>query len=104
MFPASPGVRPLATSRLNIQRRMHPDIADIMRATLYPFLVVFQTSILYGITDVNDYRIMSAHIITHLLLAWLSDSGGSITKSMRTDLIRAQLWLNHILTLSKSKW
>lgn len=104
MLPTNPAVRPLATSRLNIQRRMHPDIADIMRATLYPFLVVFQKSMLYGITDVNDYRTMSAHTITHLSLAWLSDSGGSITESLRTDLIRARQWRNHFRTLSKSKW
>lgn len=104
MFPATPAISPLATSRLNIQRRMHPDIADIMRATLYPYLVVFQKSILYGITDVNDYRTMSARTITHRLLAWLSDSGGSITGSLKTDPIRARQWLNHFRTLSKSKW
>ncbi len=40
MFPTTRTILPLATSRLNIQRRMHPDIADIMRATLYPFLQV----------------------------------------------------------------
>lgn len=40
MFPHEPNVLPLPTSRLNLQRRMHPDIADLMRATLYPFLQV----------------------------------------------------------------
>ncbi|MCJ1426299.1 hypothetical protein MMC29_004202 [Sticta canariensis] len=38
MFPSTPGVLPLATSRLNLQRRMRPEIANLMRATLYPFL------------------------------------------------------------------
>lgn len=38
MLPSSAGTRPIASSRLNIQRRMHPEIADIMRATLYPYL------------------------------------------------------------------
>lgn len=38
MLPSAPGVLPLATSRLNLQRRMHPEIADLMRVTLYPFL------------------------------------------------------------------
>ena len=41
MLPSTPGVRPIAASRLNLQRRMHPEIADIMRATLYPFLQVY---------------------------------------------------------------
>lgn len=38
MLPSTAGVQPIPTSRLNTQRRMHPEIADIMRATLYPFL------------------------------------------------------------------
>lgn len=38
MLPSTPGVLPIAISRLNTQRRMHPEIADIMRATLYPYL------------------------------------------------------------------
>ncbi|MCJ1462198.1 hypothetical protein MMC07_000798 [Pseudocyphellaria aurata] len=38
MFPSTPGLLPLATSRLNLQRRMQPEIANLMRATLYPFL------------------------------------------------------------------
>lgn len=40
MLPSQPGVRPIATSRLDLQRRMHPDIADLLRATLYPYLQV----------------------------------------------------------------
>ena len=39
MFPATDGISPLPSSKLNIQRRMHPEIADIMRATLYPYLM-----------------------------------------------------------------
>ncbi|KAI9704227.1 MAG: hypothetical protein M1836_007088 [Candelina mexicana] len=38
MFPSTPGVLPIQPSQLNLQRRMHPDIADISRATLYPYL------------------------------------------------------------------
>ena len=41
MVPSVPGVRPIASSRLDLQRRMHPDIADLMRATLYPYLKVY---------------------------------------------------------------
>ena len=40
MVPSTPGARPIASSRLDLQRRMHPAIADLMRATLYPFLQV----------------------------------------------------------------
>ena len=40
MLPSTPGTEPIASSRLNIQRRMHPEIADLMRATLYPYLEV----------------------------------------------------------------
>ena len=40
MVPSTPGVPPIASSRLDLQRRSHPDIADLMRATLYPFLQV----------------------------------------------------------------
>ena len=43
MVPSVPGVQPIASSRLDLQRRMHPDIADIMRATLYPFLRVCES-------------------------------------------------------------
>ena len=38
MFPSQDGIDPLPTSRLSVQRRMHPDIADISRATLYSYL------------------------------------------------------------------
>ena len=37
------GVRPIASSRLDLQRRMHPDIADLMRVTSYPFLEVCES-------------------------------------------------------------
>lgn len=40
MLPSRAEIRPIPSSRLSIQRRMHPDIADIMRATLYPYLQV----------------------------------------------------------------
>ena len=40
VYPCTHGVPPFPTSRLNIQRRMHPAIADLMRATLYPQLKV----------------------------------------------------------------
>lgn len=38
MQPSLREIRPFETSRLNIQRRAHPMIANIMRATLYPNL------------------------------------------------------------------
>lgn len=38
MLPSTPGVNPIPISQLNTQRRMHPEIANIMRATLYPYL------------------------------------------------------------------
>ena len=38
MFPASRGVEPIPNSVLNIQRRMHPEIADLVRTTLYPYV------------------------------------------------------------------
>jgi AAA domain len=37
MVPTDPKSRPMPTSHLNIQRRMHPDIADIPRL-IYPYL------------------------------------------------------------------
>ena len=40
MIPSTPTVRPIASSCLDLQRRMHPEIANLMRATLYPFLQV----------------------------------------------------------------
>ena len=40
MLPSTAGTEPIASSRLSIQRRMHPEIADLMRATLYPYLEV----------------------------------------------------------------
>lgn len=40
MFPSRPGAHPVPTSHLTLQRRMHPDIADLSRATLYPYLKV----------------------------------------------------------------
>lgn len=44
MLPTATGVSPIPSSRLNIQRRMHPEIADIMRTTLYPYLVDHQST------------------------------------------------------------
>ena len=38
MIPFTQNISPLPASRLNQQRRMHPQIADLMRATLYPYL------------------------------------------------------------------
>lgn len=42
MYPCRSGIDPFPTSRLNVQRRMHPAIADMLRATLYPELKVSQ--------------------------------------------------------------
>lgn len=38
VMPRAQGVQSLPASKLSLQRRMHPDVADLMRATLYPFL------------------------------------------------------------------
>ncbi|KAL9598369.1 MAG: hypothetical protein Q9219_004531 [cf. Caloplaca sp. 3 TL-2023] len=38
VMPRNPGVQPLPASKLSLQRRMHPDVADLMRVTLYPYL------------------------------------------------------------------
>ena len=38
MFPANKSIQPIPSSTLNIQRRMHPEIANLMRVTLYPYL------------------------------------------------------------------
>ena len=64
MFPSEPGVSPLPTSRLNLQRRMHPDIADIMRATLYPFLQVCHVvpkTIFIADLAIQDHESTSRH-------------------------------------------
>ena len=56
MIPSTPGIRPIVSSRLDLQRRMHPDIADLMRATLYPFLQVcglLQLS--WNLVEVSDH-------------------------------------------------
>ena len=45
MFPSQPGIDPLPTSRLSVQRRMHPEIADISRATLYNYLTDHSSTI-----------------------------------------------------------
>ncbi|KAL8792460.1 MAG: hypothetical protein Q9195_004916 [Heterodermia aff. obscurata] len=44
MYPSRRDTLPFPASRLNIQRRMHPAIADLMRATLYPGLKDDQTT------------------------------------------------------------
>jgi len=44
MFPSRPSTQPIPTSHLTLQRRMHPDIADLSRATLYPYLKVLITA------------------------------------------------------------
>ena len=62
MIPSTPEVRPIASSRLDLQRRMHPEIANLMRATLYPFMQVCQTlQLMYkliGASDQIDRRTM----------------------------------------------
>ena len=62
MIPSTPEVRPIASSHLDLQRRMHPEIADLMRATLYPFMQVCQTlQLMYkliGASDQIDLRTM----------------------------------------------
>ena len=38
VMPSIGSVNPFPASKLNLQRRMHPDVADLMRETLYPYL------------------------------------------------------------------
>ncbi|KAL8673878.1 MAG: hypothetical protein Q9168_001698 [Polycauliona sp. 1 TL-2023] len=38
IMPPASGERPLPVSKLDLQRRMHPDVAQLLRATLYPYL------------------------------------------------------------------
>ncbi|KAL8997355.1 MAG: hypothetical protein Q9169_003337 [Polycauliona sp. 2 TL-2023] len=38
VMPPASGERPLPVSKLDLQRRMHPDVAQLLRATLYPYL------------------------------------------------------------------
>ena len=38
--PSDSSVRPVPISRLTLQRRMHPEIAEICREILYPYLEV----------------------------------------------------------------
>ena len=40
MFPVIAGIEPIPFSKLSVQRRMHPQIADLMRITAYPYLQV----------------------------------------------------------------
>ena len=50
MTPTDPASRPMPTSRLNIQRRMHPEIADITRL-VYPYLQDHPDTILHPSTN-----------------------------------------------------
>lgn len=50
MCPRDPDINPIPTSRLNIQRRMHPDIAAITRLT-YPNLLDHSFTALHPSTD-----------------------------------------------------
>ena len=38
VMPSDPSKQPLPVSRLDLQRRMHPEVAQLMRSTLYPYL------------------------------------------------------------------
>ncbi|KAL8843310.1 MAG: hypothetical protein Q9170_000168 [Blastenia crenularia] len=38
VLPQTQSTQSLPASKLKLQRRMHPDVADLMRATLYPYL------------------------------------------------------------------
>lgn len=45
MSPKTPGASSLPTSSLAIQRRMHPEIANLVRLALYPRLKVCESAI-----------------------------------------------------------
>ncbi|KAL8785967.1 MAG: hypothetical protein Q9213_003043 [Squamulea squamosa] len=38
VMPSTSGKEPVPVSKLDLQRRMHPDVAQLLRATLYPYL------------------------------------------------------------------
>lgn len=38
VMPCASSEQPLPVSKLDLQRRMHPDVAQLLRATLYPYL------------------------------------------------------------------
>lgn len=94
MVPSVPGVQPIASSRLDLQRRMHPDIADIMRATLYPFLRVCESlQLCQSLVDVSEhieYRTTRQRVLLSRLPACSTGFGGSTIKcqkiSQRPDL------------------
>ena len=71
MFPSTVGIRPIASSRLNVQRRMDPEIASIMRATLYPYLEVSYFSNLHGyILTFLNLRTTNPHSIIAQFRRW----------------------------------
>lgn len=76
MFPKMPGTNSVPTSSLALQRRMHPDIADLVRVTLYPELKVCESATHFESNPDVFSRIMSRPISTHQLLGWSNGYGG----------------------------
>lgn len=87
MVPSVPGVQPIASSRLDLQRRMHPDIADLMCATLYPFLQVCKSlQLRWSLKEVSDHsncRTMRQCVLLSQLPACSTGFGGSTIKCQR---------------------
>lgn len=72
MFPKTPETSSIPTSSLALQRRMHPDIADLVRVTLYPELKVCESAAYYESNSNLIFRIMSQPNSIQPLLEWLN--------------------------------
>ena len=82
MYPCAQDIRPFPTSQLNIQRRMHPTIADLMRATLYPRLKVCSLQAVLPLYTLLHHSLLILHatgIYQHLPLLRLSFWAFSLT-------------------------
>lgn len=76
MFPKTPETSSIPTSSLALQRRMHPDIADLVRVTLYPELKVCKSDAYYESNSDVFSRIMSQPNFIQPLLGWSNGCGG----------------------------
>lgn len=109
MFSTAPGLEPIPTSRLFLQRRMHPDIADISRATLYPFLKVCGNPNMRHIMQTGSLidriiRIMSPRRRIRRCRECFIGCSGSITRTMKTTWTLLPPCPNHARTISRQTW
>ena len=81
MSPKLPGASSLPTSSLAIQRRMHPEIADLVRLTIYPRLKVCERARYLKPNPDMFSRIMSRLDFIPQSQGWLTGCGGWITST-----------------------